>query len=68
MGSQLVARFPGGMLSLAFLIHIERIHHSYGAQGGASGGGAFEVESITRAARGTRAPSRSRRSFPSCST
>ena len=62
MGSQLVARFPGGMLSLAFLIHIERIHHSYG------GGGAFEVESITRAARGTRAPSRSRRSFPSCST
>lgn len=33
MGSQLVARFPGGMLSLAFLIHIERIHHSYGAAG-----------------------------------
>ena len=33
MGSQLVARFPSGMLSLAFLIHIERIHHSYGAAG-----------------------------------
>lgn len=33
MGSQLVARFPAGMLSLAFLIHIERIHHSYGAAG-----------------------------------
>nr|WP_221234390.1 MFS transporter [Terrimesophilobacter mesophilus] len=33
MGSQLVARFPGGMLSLAFLIHIEQIHHSYGAAG-----------------------------------
>ncbi len=33
MGSQLIARFPGGMLSLAFLIHIERIHHSYGAAG-----------------------------------
>lgn len=33
MGSQLVARFPGGMLSLAFLIHIEHIYHSYGAAG-----------------------------------
>ncbi|MBX3078670.1 MAG: MFS transporter [Cryobacterium sp.] len=33
MGSQLVARFPSGMLSLAFLIYIERIHHSYGAAG-----------------------------------
>lgn len=33
MGSQLIARFPAGMLSLAFLIHIERIHHSYGAAG-----------------------------------
>lgn len=33
MGSQLVARFPTGMLSLAFLIHIERIHHSYAAAG-----------------------------------
>lgn len=33
MGSQLVARIPSGMLSLAFLIHIERIHQSYGAAG-----------------------------------
>jgi len=33
MGSQLLARFPAGMLSLAFLIHIERIYHSYGAAG-----------------------------------
>ncbi len=31
--AQLVARFPGGMLSLAFLIHVERIHESYGAAG-----------------------------------
>lgn len=33
MGSQLVARFPSGMLSLALLIHIERIYDSYGAAG-----------------------------------
>ena len=33
MSAQLVARFPFGMLSLAFLLHIERIHHSYGAAG-----------------------------------
>ena len=33
MSAQLVARFPSGMLSLAFLIHIERIHQSYGAAG-----------------------------------
>ena len=33
MGAQLIARFPGGMLSLAFLIHIEQIYHSYGAAG-----------------------------------
>ncbi|MBX3086931.1 MAG: MFS transporter [Cryobacterium sp.] len=33
MSAQLLARFPGGMLSLAFLLHIERIHHSYGAAG-----------------------------------
>jgi MFS family permease len=33
MAAQLVARFPFGMLSLAFLLHIERIHHSYGAAG-----------------------------------
>lgn len=31
--AQLTARFPFGMLSLAFLLHIERIHHSYGAAG-----------------------------------
>lgn len=31
--AQLLARFPFGMLSLAFLLHIERIHHSYGAAG-----------------------------------
>ncbi len=33
MSAQLLARFPNGMLSLAFLLHIERIHHSYGAAG-----------------------------------
>lgn len=33
MSAQLVARFPNGMLSLAFLLHIEHIHHSYGAAG-----------------------------------
>jgi MFS family permease len=33
MSAQLLARFPFGMLSLAFLLHIERIHHSYGAAG-----------------------------------
>jgi MFS family permease len=31
--AQLVARFPGGMLSLGLLIHIEGIFHSYGAAG-----------------------------------
>lgn len=31
--AQLVARFPGGMLSLGLLIHIESIFHSYGAAG-----------------------------------
>ncbi|TXK19458.1 MFS transporter [Homoserinibacter sp. GY 40078] len=31
--AQLVARFPSGMLSLGFLIHIEHIFHSYGAAG-----------------------------------
>jgi MFS family permease len=31
--SQLLARFPGGMLSLGLLIHIEGIFHSYGAAG-----------------------------------
>ncbi|PPF78719.1 MFS transporter [Subtercola sp. Z020] len=33
MAAQLVARFPFGMLSLAFLLHIERVHGSYGAAG-----------------------------------
>ncbi|SDM72107.1 Predicted arabinose efflux permease, MFS family [Cryobacterium flavum] len=33
IGAQLTARFPFGMLSLAFLIHIERIFDSYGAAG-----------------------------------
>ena len=33
MTAQLVARFPNGMLSLAYLLHIETIHHSYGAAG-----------------------------------
>ncbi len=31
--AQLAARFPGGMISLGFLIHIEHIFHSYGAAG-----------------------------------
>lgn len=31
--SQLFARFPGGMLSLGLLIHIEGIFHSYGVAG-----------------------------------
>ncbi|TQL47194.1 putative MFS family arabinose efflux permease [Homoserinimonas aerilata] len=33
MAAQLTARFPFGMLSLAFLLHIERVHDSYGAAG-----------------------------------
>ncbi|MGA0566779.1 MFS transporter [Rathayibacter sp. KR2-224] len=33
IAAQLTARFPSGMLSLAFLTHIERVHHSYGAAG-----------------------------------
>ncbi|MCU1558115.1 MAG: transporter [Microbacteriaceae bacterium] len=33
MAAQLLARFPNGMLSLAYLLHIERISHSYGAAG-----------------------------------
>lgn len=33
IAAQLTARFPFGMLSLAFLLHVERIHHSYGAAG-----------------------------------
>lgn len=31
--AQLAARAPQGMLSLCLLIHIERVHHSYGAAG-----------------------------------
>jgi MFS family permease len=33
ISAQLLARFPSGMLSLAFLLHIERVHDSYGAAG-----------------------------------
>ena len=33
MTAQLVARFPFGMISLAFLLHVERVHDSYGAAG-----------------------------------
>lgn len=33
IAAQLTARFPFGMLSLALLLHIERVHHSYGAAG-----------------------------------
>ncbi len=33
MSAQLVARIPNGMLSLAYLLHIERVLHSYGAAG-----------------------------------
>ncbi|WP_150308104.1 MFS transporter [Planctomonas psychrotolerans] len=33
ISAQLLARLPSGMLSLAFLMHIERIHDSYGAAG-----------------------------------
>lgn len=33
IAAQLTARFPFGMLSLAFLIHIERVYDSYGSAG-----------------------------------
>lgn len=33
IAAQLTARFPSGMLSLAVLLHIEHVHHSYGAAG-----------------------------------
>jgi MFS family permease len=33
LSAQLLARFPGGMLSLAYLLHIEHIFNSYGAAG-----------------------------------
>lgn len=33
IAAQLTARFPGGMLSLAYLLHVEQIMDSYGAAG-----------------------------------
>lgn len=33
IAAQLTARLPSGMLSLAILLHVEQIHHSYGAAG-----------------------------------
>jgi MFS family permease len=33
IGAQLLARFPSGMLSLAILLHVQSVHHSYGAAG-----------------------------------
>ena len=33
IAAQLTARFPSGMLSLAYLLHIEQIHNSYAAAG-----------------------------------
>jgi len=33
IAAQLTARFPSGMLSLAYLLHVEHIFHSYGAAG-----------------------------------
>jgi MFS family permease len=33
IAAQLTARYPFGMLSLAFMLHIERIHHSNGSAG-----------------------------------
>jgi len=33
IAAQLAARFPGGMLSLAYLLHIEHVFNSYGAAG-----------------------------------
>lgn len=33
IAAQLVARFPGGMISLGFLLHLEHIFGSYGAAG-----------------------------------
>ncbi|MBX3194814.1 MAG: MFS transporter [Microbacteriaceae bacterium] len=33
IAAQLTARFPGGMISLGFLLHLERIFDSYGAAG-----------------------------------
>ncbi|MFT4233429.1 MAG: MFS transporter [Microbacterium sp.] len=33
IAAQLAARFPGGMIALAVLMHVEHVHHSYGAAG-----------------------------------
>ncbi|MDQ0539157.1 MFS family permease [Curtobacterium flaccumfaciens] len=33
IAAQLTARFPFGMLSLAYLLHVEHVFHSYGAAG-----------------------------------
>lgn len=33
IAAQLTARFPSGMLSLGILLHIEQVHHTYGAAG-----------------------------------
>ncbi|HEV7950134.1 MAG TPA: MFS transporter, partial [Glaciihabitans sp.] len=33
IAAQLAARFPNGMLSLAFLLHIEQVTGSYGSAG-----------------------------------
>lgn len=33
ISAQLLARFPGGMIALGFLIHIEHIFHNYGSAG-----------------------------------
>jgi MFS family permease len=33
IAAQLTARFPSGMLSLAYLLHIEQVHDSFGAAG-----------------------------------
>nr|WP_277814833.1 MFS transporter [Galbitalea soli] len=33
IAAQLTARIPNGMLSLAYLLHVQYVHHSYGAAG-----------------------------------
>jgi MFS family permease len=33
IAAQLTARLPNGMLSLAYLLHVQYVHHSYGAAG-----------------------------------
>ncbi len=33
LGAQLTARFPAGMISLAFLLHLQQVHDSYAAAG-----------------------------------